>query len=104
MGTLEAIGIAAIGVLVAEMLEAYGLYLRGEGSGATHRWPASPTLRQYALASAIRLVLGGVVALALSVAGLMCAEGVALLAGLSTLKAVEILLGYTPAASGGTMA
>ncbi len=98
MSTWAAVAIAGLGVLVAETLEALRLYLKGDGPGGTHRWPATLDLTDYLGASVIRLLLGILVAFSLGVLGLLCDETLAFLAGLSTLKVVEILFGYSPAA------
>jgi hypothetical protein len=92
-----AVGLAVLGVFVAELVEALRLYTKGSG-GRANRWPASLPFSGYVVASAIRLVLGATAAVALTALGLLCDEGLAFLAGLSTLKVIEILFGYAPAA------
>jgi hypothetical protein len=92
-----AVGLASLGVVIAELAEALRLYTRGT-SGGPNRWPESLPVDGYLIASAIRLALGALVAVALAALGVLCDEGLALLAGLSTLKVVEILFGYAPAA------
>ena len=100
MGILAAVAIAGLGVLVAETLEALRLFLRGDGPGRTHRWPGDLRPGGYVTVAAIRLVLAALVVLSLSAVGALCNETLAFLAGLSTLKVIEILFGYTPAAQG----
>lgn len=86
---------ALLGVLVAEVLEALGIYARGSG-GLPNRWPPQIDFRRYVETSAVRLLAAGVVALALFSLGMLCDETLAFLSGLSTLKVVEIFFGYAP--------
>ena len=90
-----AVGLAVLGVLVAECLEALRLYTNGR-EGVPRGWPARMTLRQYATGSLIRIALAASVAASLATIGVLCDETLAFLAGLSTLKVLEILVGYSP--------
>ena len=98
MDTLTAVAIAALGVAVAETAEALRLFLTGGVGDETHMWPSELPISRYLIASAIRLSLGLLVVVSLSMLGLLCNETLAFLAGLSTLKVMEVLFGLTPAA------
>ncbi|HEV2754868.1 MAG TPA: hypothetical protein VG318_03705 [Actinomycetota bacterium] len=89
-----AVALSALGVLVAEILEALHLYRFGDGPGASHRWPANPRFGRFLMASAIRMLLGGLVVASLMALGMVCNETVAFLAGFSTLKVTETYFGH----------
>ena len=87
-----AVGLAVLGVVVAELLEALRVYTKGGG------WGGRATLGRYVTASLMRVVLAALVATSLTLLGVLCDKSLAFLAGLSTLKVVEILFGYSPRA------
>lgn len=89
-----AVGLAVLGVLVAETLEALRLYTGGDFA----KRPAAGgiSVGPYLTASAIRIAAAALVAVSLATLGLLCNETLAFLAGLSTLKVMEILVGYSP--------
>ena len=85
-----AVGLAVLGVVVAELLEALRVYTSAGG------WPRRMTIRHYLAASLMRVVLAALVATSLALLGVLCDESLAFMAGLSTLKVVDILFGYSP--------
>lgn len=89
-----AVGLTVLGVLVAESLEALRLYTERDLA----KRPAADgiSVRRYLTASAIRIAAAALVAVSLASLGLLCNETLAFLAGLSTLKVMEILVGYSP--------
>jgi hypothetical protein len=86
------VGLAILGVIVAEVVEALRVYTTEGG------WPDAIRLDRYVTMSIMRVVLAAMVALSLTVLGMLGDESLAFLAGLSTLKVVEILFGYSPRA------
>lgn len=99
MDTLSAAAVGALGVAVAETAEALRLFLQGDESGS-HRWPEHLPAARFLQGSAFRLVLGLLVVVSLSALDLLCNETLAFLAGLSTLKMMEVIFGLAPAARG----
>lgn len=95
MAIWTAMATAALGVLVAEVLEALRLYVNGNGPGRTHQWPHFLAIRDYVGATVIRLLLGSLVAVSMAATGLLCDPALAFIAGLSTIKMVEVLFGYS---------
>ncbi len=87
-----AVGLAVLGVIVAELLEALRLYTKT--AGRRRRVPVG----RYVTASLMRVALAVLVATSLTLLGVLCDRSLAFLAGLSTLKVVEILFGYSPTA------
>lgn len=85
-----AVGLAVLGVAVAELLEALRLYTSSSG------WLRGVDIRPYVVASLMRVALGALVATSLTLLGVLCDESLAFMAGLSTLKVVDILFGYSP--------
>lgn len=85
--------LAALGVVVAETLEGLRLYVAGDGRGG-HRWPTTLPLRNYLVAGGLRLALGASVAISLAVMGMACNGTLPFLAGLATLKTLEVVFGY----------
>lgn len=95
-GAFTAVALAALGALVAELLEGLRLYVNGAASDDAYRWPDSPPLRRYLVGSGIRLALAVAVATALVELGMVCDETVAFFSGLATLKTIDLLFGYVP--------
>ncbi|MDQ3952848.1 MAG: hypothetical protein M3279_07810 [Actinomycetota bacterium] len=95
LAVAEVVAFSLLGVLLAETLEALRVFVSGGPDGPAYHWPRKPPFLRYATASALRVVLAIVVALSLSALGIACNEAIAFLSVLSTIKMVEIVLGYT---------
>ena len=86
--------LGGLGALIADCFDGLRLFLKGDGPGATHRWPTDLAFSGYLKATGIRVVLALLVVGALHSLSMLCSPTLAFLAGLATLKVSEVLLGY----------